>query len=228
VRKFLIVVAALLAVFVVVDQIARVVAEHKVASELKTRYGLASQPSVSVHGFPFLTQVAGRVVHRVDVNNADVPFVDGQNVNVDLHLHHLRLTQGLSNGRVREVDGTVLLPFDQLQALAKKASSGVKTVSYGGEPDLVKIDATVPTVIGEQQVTAFGLLTIRDGRLSFRTTKVEINGQSPPSEVVQTVTERLNVTVGLPAVPMSARLNSVQVQQSGVRLGLTANDVSVG
>jgi DUF2993 family protein len=65
-RKLLIAVIILVGLLVAADRVGAVVASHEIASQVQTAYNLPSKPSVTVRGFPFLTQVASfcRPGHR--------------------------------------------------------------------------------------------------------------------------------------------------------------------
>ena len=71
-RKLLIVVAVLALLAVVVDRVAEHLAEGEVASVVKEREDLPSEPDVEFHGFPFLTQVLGNDLSKVTMTLPEV------------------------------------------------------------------------------------------------------------------------------------------------------------
>ncbi|MFE0426382.1 DUF2993 domain-containing protein, partial [Streptomyces sp. NPDC058953] len=54
--------------FVAADRVAVNYAESKVADKVRSSQGLSRTPDVSINGFPFLTQVAGKQLDDVDVS----------------------------------------------------------------------------------------------------------------------------------------------------------------
>ena len=67
-RKLLIFVIILAGLLVAADRIGVVVADHEIAGHIQTAYHLPSKPSVSVHGFPFLTQVISGHYDEIDMS----------------------------------------------------------------------------------------------------------------------------------------------------------------
>ena len=71
-RKLLILVIILAGLLVAADRIGVVVADHEVADHIQTAYHLPSKPSVSVRGFPFLTQVVSGHYDEIDVSTGQL------------------------------------------------------------------------------------------------------------------------------------------------------------
>jgi hypothetical protein len=71
-RRLIIALVILCALFVAADRIAVGVADSQVASKLQTSRGLAQKPSVSIGGFPFLTQLIGGKLDDVKVRATDM------------------------------------------------------------------------------------------------------------------------------------------------------------
>ena len=66
-RRFLISILVLVALLAVVDRVALSAAQHDVAERLQADAKLSTAPSVRIHGFPFLTQLAAGDFDDVDV-----------------------------------------------------------------------------------------------------------------------------------------------------------------
>src|SRR6266487_3442180 len=73
-RNTIIVVVALLVVLVGLDRLAVFYVQGRIASEIQNQ-GFPSKPDVTVHGFPFLTQVVSR--HFQDVTISSKPVKEG-------------------------------------------------------------------------------------------------------------------------------------------------------
>ena len=71
-RKFLILLLILVILLVAADRISVYVAQRKVASRLAGAYNLSTPPSVTIQGFPFLTQVVAGRYDQVDVTLSSV------------------------------------------------------------------------------------------------------------------------------------------------------------
>ncbi len=66
-----IVVVVLLVLAVIIDRVAVKLAENEVADQIKSA-GFPVKPSVSIDGFPFLTQVAEKNFHQIDISASNV------------------------------------------------------------------------------------------------------------------------------------------------------------
>ena len=58
-RRLVVALVAIVALLVVADRVAVLAADHVVAGRIQADQQLDSRPSVSIHGFPFLTQALG-------------------------------------------------------------------------------------------------------------------------------------------------------------------------
>ncbi|GAA3371947.1 hypothetical protein GCM10017744_101550 [Streptomyces antimycoticus] len=101
-RITLIVVVILGGLFVAADRIAVYIAESKAADKIKSSQGLTTTPNVSIKGFPFLTQVAGKELDEVDVgvDGLTTATGDGRSVRVtelDAKLHNVRISGSFSS-----------------------------------------------------------------------------------------------------------------------------------
>jgi hypothetical protein len=67
-RKLLIVVIVLIGLFVAADRIALLVAERQASKTIATAFSLPQRPGVSIHGFPFLTELISGNYQQVDVS----------------------------------------------------------------------------------------------------------------------------------------------------------------
>ena len=157
-RKLLIVVIVLAGLLVVADRVAVVVADRQIASRVQSAYNLSSKPSVSVQGFPFLTQVASGDYHQIDVSIGSLSS-DGVQVNgLTAELSGVRaplsalLGHGSSSITAAQVTGSGTVPFSSVRS---RLPHGVQlsqdgealrlagTVSYLGVTVPVSADATL-------------------------------------------------------------------------------------
>jgi hypothetical protein len=88
-----VVVLGVLAVGVVAaDRVAASAAEHRVVTEIETRWHVAGTPQVDVGGFPFLTQLLGRSIDHTTVHADAVTFNGVEVTDVDLDLRGVAIT----------------------------------------------------------------------------------------------------------------------------------------
>ena len=84
-------VVALLAVLLGADRAAMLYAENRIATEMMNR-GFPTKPHVSIAGFPFLTQVAIRLVNKVTVSAAGGKLGPMEVKRLDVTAYRVRLT----------------------------------------------------------------------------------------------------------------------------------------
>lgn len=141
-RRLLVVLAVLVALFVAADRVAVGFAERAVALRIEAAEHLSSRPSVSIGGFPFLTQaVAGRY-DDVAVTMAGLPRGELRLTRLSVHLHgaHVSLAAILGGHvdgvRVDSGSATTFVSYSDLDAAL--ARDGL-TASYGGSPGMVRL-----------------------------------------------------------------------------------------
>ncbi|KUL54319.1 hypothetical protein ADL22_03300 [Streptomyces sp. NRRL F-4489] len=134
--------------FVAADRLAVNFAEDKAAEKLRSLGGVTSSPTVSIKGFPFLTQVAGRNLDEVD---ADLDHVAARSEGRTLTLKHLSaqfhdvaLTSDYTS--IESAASATATAEISYADMTNAAGGGVK-ISYGGEKDgrpQVKISPNIP------------------------------------------------------------------------------------
>jgi LmeA-like phospholipid-binding len=209
----LIAVAALILIALIVDRVAVVYAEDRVATQIQDR-GFTSKPHVTITGFPFLTQVVSRRLDKVLISAAGGKLgpVDIKRVNATLT--GIRLNSGYSGGTVSQVSGTALIGF---AGLAGAAGVPGLTVSAGG-PGQVKITADLGPVSGTAtaQVTRAG-----PGKIRIMVT----SGGGLPADALGSLRD---VTLPLPALPMGMSIRGVSITGEGVLVRIAGQNVSFG
>jgi hypothetical protein len=122
-RRWLIALVVVIALLVAADRVALVVAEDQLASRIQSSQHLSQKPSVSIAGFPFLTQVAARDFNHatVDIHGLDANGLTVSDLHADLYGVHVN---GAFNGAmVDTLDATAVIDYtDIASALSKQAS----------------------------------------------------------------------------------------------------------
>src|SRR5437773_4699274 len=145
----LIATGVLLVLALIADRVAAQAAQSAVAARLQTELKLADKPAVSVHGFPFLTQLFGGRYRDVEVIARGVTAQQFSDLTVHAHLRGLhvpfsKLTSGdVDQVPVDHVAGTVGLPYDQIARAAH-----IPGLSLSASGDSVRVAGTV-TVLGQ-------------------------------------------------------------------------------
>ncbi|MFI9275026.1 DUF2993 domain-containing protein [Kitasatospora sp. NPDC052896] len=120
------------------DRIALSVAEGQAADRLANKQGISGRPSVTIEGFPFLTQVIDKKFDDVRLS-ADSVNVSGAGQTVQLDAFSARLSGvqvngGYTSATVDSGTGSGRLPYQEVEQLLGLGSQ--VTLGYGGPGEL--------------------------------------------------------------------------------------------
>ncbi len=217
----LIVLAGLL---VAADFAARAFAENEVASHIQQQ-GFPARPSVTIDGFPFLTQLAARDFREIQMSSGSITEGPLQIQSINATLNQVTVNHSLSSGTIGQANGSADITFAALaSAMTSQGGSalqslisGALTLSAAG-PDEVKasvgvagvgadavwrVNVSAPRVITIQPVSSGGVLS-------------SVLGALP------------TIKLTLPAFPLALRLASITVNPTGVVATVTGQNVSFG
>jgi len=128
-----IVVVVLLILLVVADRVAAGIAENEVANQIKSQ-GFPVKPKVTITGFPFLTQLAARDFHQMNISANNVTEGPLEIASVNATLHGVHINSGFNGATVDQLNGTALVTFAGLSQ-AGGIGDGI-TLSNGGNGDV--------------------------------------------------------------------------------------------
>jgi hypothetical protein len=114
VKITIVVVIVLVGLLVGADYGLAAAAEYQVSKRMRAELNLADDPSVDIHGFPFITQAIAGDYSDISINATGVPAENTlRDLEIDADLHNVRvklselLSGSVSQIRVDEVDGQV-------------------------------------------------------------------------------------------------------------------------
>jgi LmeA-like phospholipid-binding len=219
----LITVIALLVLLVVSDRVANAYTENQMASQIQSSLGLSGKPDVTIHGFPFWTQLIARDFKNVTVTASNETInsasagggaLEIASLNATLHGLHFQSFNSSSSATVDQFNATALINFTALG-------------NIGGVPQGVTL-----TQDGPNQVKA----TLDLGPLSpSATARVT---QSGPNQIHVHVTDFGGIpadqlgnfgdfTVTIPKLPAGVTIQSVSVTQQGVMVTITGTNTTL-
>jgi hypothetical protein len=218
VRRLTWVLVVLLVLGVGADRGGAVLAAHMVASKLKAFASLTTDPAVTIHGFPFLTQAVSGRYDDVELEVADLARGGVRLAKLDVSLRGVRLPLSdaisgqVSSVPVEGITATAVVTYADIASRGNIAGLSVQAVG-----SLVKVTGRI-TVLG-QSVTASTESTVRlDGRnLVVTARKVSVLGQSS-STVNSALAGRLDLRVPIGTLPYDLALTGVHVTDAGVVL----------
>lgn len=212
--------------FVVVDRVALALAESEAESRFKNAEGLDAEPSVSVKGFPFLTQILSKRLDTVRVSAEGMKAGNEQaSVRVSrfsADLSDVRLKDNFSSAVADTLTGTVLIRYSDLNAVApggvSVAYAGKNAATGGGR---VRVTARIPVVGWERSVVSE--VSLKDGHtISLRAKSVPGAGLPGVEDLVR---QKIDFSKRISALPSGISLDRVSAGPDGVTITLAGTDV---
>ncbi|MEV6873871.1 DUF2993 domain-containing protein [Amycolatopsis sp. NPDC051128] len=186
-RRWVIALVVLVLLLVGADFGAAAYAEHMISQKVRTQLQLSDDPSVTIHGFPFLTQALGGDYSHISVSAAGVPVADKlQDVAVNAELENVTAPlSDLSAGNTKaitigELTGSVTIkaadlarvaPLDKIKDLRIEPSAK----AYVENGDAAQSEPTpTPTTTDGQPVDESSTGVRISGHLQFAGRDLEI------------------------------------------------------
>jgi hypothetical protein len=197
---------------VVSDFAAKAYTENQMASQVQSSLGLSGKPKVTIHGFPFWTQLLARDFktvtvtasnETVNVSSAGSGLLEISSLNATLDGMHIH---GRNSATIDHFTATALVTFT---ALGK----------VGGIPSGVTLEPDGPNQI-KATVSLFGLFSdsataqVTQSGPNQINVKVSDFGGIPASALGNLG----NFTVTIPKMPAGVTIQSVSVTQQGLQI----------
>jgi LmeA-like phospholipid-binding len=204
-----IVVVVLLALLAIGDRVANGVAENVMANEIKSQ-GFPVKPKVTIEGFPFLTQLAARDFHQIDISASNVKEGPLEIASVNATMHGVHISSGFTGATVDQINGTALVTFAGISSAAG-ISDGI-SLSNGGHNEL-KASINLGFISGSAlaQVTRKGPHQIE--------VKIVQAGGIPLSALGNAS----DFTISLPTLPAGMTIQNVSVTGQGVLISISGS-----
>ena len=224
-RRYFTGLVIIIVVLVVLDFAARVAAENVMASKIEQQ-GLQHKPSVTIDGFPFLTQVASRNFEQVHLTAADQTEGPVTVTSINATGRNIRLNSyAFSSGTIGSLTGTAVISFSSL--------GNTLTQQVGPLASVLKGAGLALTAAGPNEVKATLNLLVTSGSATWRVSllngnrlNVRLVGSSGlPSSLLGSIQ---NITLQIPKLPLGLTIHSVQVTAAGVVGRVSANNVPFG
>ncbi|HSR82896.1 MAG TPA: DUF2993 domain-containing protein [Streptosporangiaceae bacterium] len=224
-RRYLLIVVIVIALLVVLDFGARVVAQNIMATQIQ-KQGLPQKPDVSIGGFPFLTQVASKNFQQVTISTSNLPEGPVTITKVTVVATGIRLkSYSSASGTITGLSGTALISFDSL--------GNTLSQQFGPLGQLLNGAGLHLTPAGPSEVKASLDLVVTSGSATWRVTRVSgnqlhiglVGSSGLPSSLLGSI-QSLNVQI--PKLPLGLTIDSVNVTPSGVVGHVSGHNVPFG
>jgi LmeA-like phospholipid-binding len=206
-----IVLVVLLGVLVIGDRVAKAYTENRIAQQIQTQGFNGTKPNVSISGFPFLTQLASRDFHNVDISADKLDEGPVQIRNLNATLQNVRINKSFNGGTVEHLTGTGLITF---AGLANAAGGQSVSVSAAGG-DEVKISVDLGVVSG----TAIARVTQVGNKISVHI----VSADGLPADFLGQLGD---FSLSVPQLPLGMSIQNVTVSAQGVVIHVIGNNVT--
>ena len=209
----------LAALFTAADRITVGIAENEIAKRIQSSQNLASKPSVTIAGFPFLTQLIGMKLDKVSLDARGVTRNGVRVTDLRADLHGVAPSDGFKQASVDTLDGTAFFSWTDLQAAA--AAQGLDVTLAAGPDGSIRVTGVIPRI--NQKVTLESKLTLSgNNKIGISAAKVETAGVQLGS-----IPHELDYTIPVGTLPMGMRLHDFQVSPDGLRVSASAQNVTI-
>jgi LmeA-like phospholipid-binding len=198
------------------DRAANAYAEDQMASQIKSSLALSGKPSVSIAGFPFLTQLAARTFNTVNVNASNETAGPGGQLEIasltaTLHGMHIH---GLNSATVDQFTASALVTFAAL-AHAGGIPQGITLAPDG--PNQIK--ATVDILGFSSEATA-KVTQVGNDKINVKIT--DFGGV--PADVLGSLTD---FNISIPKLPAGVKIQSISITQQGLRITASGQNTTL-
>jgi hypothetical protein len=217
-RRWLIALVVLVGLLVAADRVSAAVTESRLAARIQQSQRLSEKPSVSIDGFPFLTQVLSRDFGHVtvDIHNLDAQGVPVEHIHADLRGVHV--SSGYSSATVDTLTSTATLTYSAISAtLSKGAGVGRVTVSQGSAPGQVK---AAYSLLGAGVSADVAVNVLSGNVLEYK--GVKLNTAAGGVGLDQNL---FDVKIPLTGLPFGMQLKTLRVTPTGVDISATGQNV---
>jgi hypothetical protein len=219
-----IVVIVLVGLLLGADFLGRKYAENRVAAQIQ-KQGFPTRPSVTIDGFPFLTQLVSRDFSEVQIAAGSITEGPLQIHSIDATLHRVLVNSSYSGGRVTQLNGSADVTFAALaSAMTSEAGvlsrviNGMLTLSAAGSDE---VQATL-SVAGLSETATWRVTVPDPHEISVQLVS---GGGVLPSSVLSGIG---TITINIPGLPMGLGLASISATPSGLVASVTGHNVSFG
>ncbi len=212
-RRWTIAILVVILVLLGIDFAARAVAESVLASKIEQQ-GLQHKPSVSIGGFPFLTQAASKDFQQVSLTDHDQTEGPVTITSMSATARDVTLNSyAFSGGTIGSVKGTALISFASLGKTLAHEVGPLGSFLNGAGLNL--------TAAGPHEVRASLNLLVTSGSATWSVSLPSpdqlnirlIRSSGLPSSLLGSIQ---NITLTIPKLPLGLRLDRVRVTSAGV------------
>lgn len=213
-----------LGLLLIIDRVADGYAERRIGSDLQSALALDAAPAVEIHGFPFLTQLAGEELDEVQIKIPKVVAEDTKLPLRDLNisLRQVKASDWYHRFVATDVRGQGRIDYSDLTKFAGGKVSGT-------EDGLIKItfETTIRSINLKAVVTGRPSLNQKAQTVTVVDPTIELDGVKVPDGPAELLLPRLLQPIHISDLPLGLRLSSVEARPEGLIGRVAGRDVPV-
>jgi LmeA-like phospholipid-binding len=219
-RRWTMVVFGLIVVLILLvigDRVALAIAENDMADQFVSN-GLPVKPSVTIEGFPFLTQVAARDLRKVDISASNIPAGPVTITSATGTLNGLHFNSSFNSATVDHMTVRIFVSFAALAGAGGLGNVANLTITPAG-PNLLKITGSLGGVLSdteEAKITQSGPQQISVQAVN--------NGGALSGVLSQFGSYTFNLPQGVPA---SLRITGLSLNAQGLTATASADNAKL-
>ena len=209
-------VVLILAILGIGDQVAKAVAQNTVAQKIQSS-GLSAKPSVSIEGWPFLTQLAAKDIKVIDISGNN-ETASGSKVAFNFTAKatgvHLSSLSSSASATVDNINGQAVLPFSSVATLLPVSGVTLSPDPAKG-PNAIKADLGIAgSVTGTVKLSGPTKIV------------VSLNGATGLASILGSASGQ-SYTVDIPKLPAGLVVRSVSVNSQGIVATASASNTTL-
>ncbi len=217
------------AILVVVDRFVAYGAETLIAGQIRAARNLTQSPSVSIAGFPFLTQaITGHYGHvHITLNGLvasqlRIDQIDADLSAVTLPLHDV-IDRSVARIPIARTTERIQLRYDDLTRFVRRQSPELR-LSYG-DNGLLRVTGTLRIAGQAVQAAADAAVAVHDQAVAVTPQRVHALGGVIDDALSRLLRDRLTVLIPLRPLPLGQQLMSVRATAEAVEVVATGQNV---
>jgi hypothetical protein len=219
IKKVVIVLVVVVGVLVAADFGVAAAAEYQVSKKMRSELGLTNDPSVDIHGFPFITQALAGRYSDISIDATGVPAKNTlRDLEIDADLHNVRvplsnlLSGNVQTLRVDEVDGSVAIKasdvgrlldipdltitpesLDFIEGVGTDAKEQQLEQQTGEDPQQagLELSGSVEFAGQKTKVNAYGIIQLVNGNIEVTPKKLELTNSLLSGTLSDTIEQAL-------------------------------------
>ncbi|GGV19710.1 hypothetical protein GCM10010182_46770 [Actinomadura cremea] len=208
------------------DRIGVRIAQDEIARQVAAQEGLARQPDVTIHGFPFLTQAAGGEYDHIEVSIGEYTEQDVtlSGVRVDMRGVRAPLSEiasgNTANVTARTATASAVIPYPVIEEQAPKEVEGLAPKGEDLEVDLAG------AVMGFQ-LSGKAVVSLEATAKGIAVTPKSVAPDGGPQIPLALVQRQLTWVVPVTDLPVGSRISRIEPTPDGLRVSATAQNVQL-